>query len=204
MCLAIPVRVVELLGERHGRGRPGRHAQGDLAGAGRRRAGRRLRDPACRLRAVQARPRGGRSSTLALFAEMAKAAAQDAGMKYIDEFRDGELARNLAAASPPRPSPAARYRLMEFCGGHTHAISRYGIADLLPPTVRMIHGPGCPVCVLPIGRIDLAIRLALRPWRDPVHLWRLPARAGLRRPVAAEGQGARRRRAHGLFDRPMR
>ncbi len=50
---------------------------------------------------------------------------------------------------------------MEFCGGHTHAISRYGVADLLPPPVRMIHGPGCPVCVLPIGRIDLAIRLAL-------------------------------------------
>jgi hydrogenase expression/formation protein HypD len=50
---------------------------------------------------------------------------------------------------------------MEFCGGHTHAISRYGVADLLPAPVRMIHGPGCPVCVLPIGRIDLAIRLAL-------------------------------------------
>jgi hydrogenase expression/formation protein HypD len=50
---------------------------------------------------------------------------------------------------------------MEFCGGHTHAISRYGVADLLPPQVRMIHGPGCPVCVLPIGRVDLAIRLAL-------------------------------------------
>jgi hydrogenase expression/formation protein HypD len=50
---------------------------------------------------------------------------------------------------------------MEFCGGHTHAIARYGIADLLPDNVRMIHGPGCPVCVLPIGRIDQAIRLAL-------------------------------------------
>ena len=50
---------------------------------------------------------------------------------------------------------------MEFCGGHTHAISRYGIADLLPANVRMIHGPGCPVCVLPIGRIDLGIRLAM-------------------------------------------
>src|SRR5574337_635088 len=50
---------------------------------------------------------------------------------------------------------------MEFCGGHTHAISRYGVADLLPAKVRMIHGPGCPVCVLPIGRIDMAIRLAL-------------------------------------------
>jgi hydrogenase expression/formation protein HypD len=50
---------------------------------------------------------------------------------------------------------------MEFCGGHTHAISRYGVTDLLPPNVRMIHGPGCPVCVLPIGRVDMAIRLAL-------------------------------------------
>jgi hydrogenase expression/formation protein HypD len=50
---------------------------------------------------------------------------------------------------------------MEFCGGHTHAISRYGVADLLPDNVRMIHGPGCPVCVLPIGRIDQAIGLAL-------------------------------------------
>jgi hydrogenase expression/formation protein HypD len=57
-----------------------------------------------------------------------------------------------------QPGP---YNFMEFCGGHTHAISRYGVADLLPPNVRMIHGPGCPVCVLPIGRIDLAIALAL-------------------------------------------
>ena len=82
-------------------------------------------------------------------------------MKYIDEFRDGGLARQLAAAVAREARPDRRYHLMEFCGGHTHAISRYGIADLLPPNVRMIHGPGCPVCVLPIGRIDLAIRLAL-------------------------------------------
>jgi len=51
---------------------------------------------------------------------------------------------------------------MEFCGGHTHAISRYGLEDLLPANIRMIHGPGCPVCVLPIARIDHAIRLAER------------------------------------------
>ena len=69
---------------------------------------------------------------------------------------------------------------MEFCGGHTHAISRYGVTDLLPPAVRMIHGPGCPVCVLPIGRIDLAIRLALDAARDRRDLRRLPARAGVR------------------------
>src|SRR5699024_1721254 len=53
------------------------------------------------------------------------------------------------------------YRFMEFCGGHTHAISRYGIEDLIPSRIRLIHGPGCPVCVLPVGRIDQAIRLAV-------------------------------------------
>jgi hydrogenase expression/formation protein HypD len=81
-------------------------------------------------------------------------------MKYIDEFRDGELARGLAAAIAREAGSDREYRLMEFCGGHTHAISRYGLADLLPANVRLIHGPGCPVCVLPIGRIDQAIRLA--------------------------------------------
>jgi hydrogenase expression/formation protein HypD len=82
-------------------------------------------------------------------------------MKYIDEFRDGEVAKGLATAIAREADAARTYSLMEFCGGHTHAISRYGVADLLPANVRMIHGPGCPVCVLPIGRIDLGIRLAL-------------------------------------------
>ncbi len=128
-------------------------------------------------------------------------------MKYVDEFRNGELAKNIAAniareanphgqARSPHPNPDGAtshstkpsqndgkvagylpageeanellrkvsdnrtYRLMEFCGGHTHAISRYGLVDLLPDSVRLIHGPGCPVCVLPIGRVDQAIRLA--------------------------------------------
>jgi hydrogenase expression/formation protein HypD len=81
-------------------------------------------------------------------------------VKYIDEYRDGELAKGVASAIAAAARPGREYRLMEFCGGHTHAISRYGIADLLPANVRMIHGPGCPVCVLPIGRIDQAIRLA--------------------------------------------
>ena len=82
-------------------------------------------------------------------------------MKYIDEFRDGDLARGLAAALSAAAQPARRYAFMEFCGGHTHALSRYGVIDLLPANVRMVHGPGCPVCVLPIGRIDMAIELAL-------------------------------------------
>ena len=82
-------------------------------------------------------------------------------MKYIDEFRDGDGARHIAAKIAAEVRPDISYNFMEFCGGHTHAISRYGIADMLPANVRMIHGPGCPVCVLPIGRVDLAIRLAL-------------------------------------------
>ena len=82
-------------------------------------------------------------------------------MKYIDEFRDGEVAKGLAEAIRRETNPARSYHFMEFCGGHTHAISRYGVSDLLPTNVKMIHGPGCPVCVLPIGRVDQAIRLAL-------------------------------------------
>ena len=82
-------------------------------------------------------------------------------MKYVDEFRNGDLARGLAARIAAEVQPGQRYSFMEFCGGHTHAISRYGITELLPDAVRMIHGPGCPVCVLPIGRIDLAIDVAL-------------------------------------------
>jgi hydrogenase expression/formation protein HypD len=83
-------------------------------------------------------------------------------VKYIDEFRDGHLARGLAAAIAVAARPQRQYAFMEFCGGHTHAISRYGVGDLLPANVRMVHGPGCPVCVLPIGRIDMAIELATR------------------------------------------
>ncbi|CAA7625721.1 protein required for maturation of hydrogenases [Candidatus Terasakiella magnetica] len=81
-------------------------------------------------------------------------------MKYIDEFRDGEVARSIAQAIAAEADPLRSYHIMEFCGGHTHAISRYGLEDLLPANVRMIHGPGCPVCVLPVGRIDAAIWLA--------------------------------------------
>ncbi len=82
-------------------------------------------------------------------------------MKYIDEFRDGEVARKIGERLRAEADPARQYSFMEFCGGHTHAISRYGVRELLPPNVRMIHGPGCPVCVLPIGRVDMAIGLAL-------------------------------------------
>lgn len=113
-------------------------------------------------------------------------------MKFIDEFRDGALARQIGARIAAEADPARRYQFMEFCGGHTHAIARYGVMDLLPSNVRMIHGPGCPVCVLPIGRIDMAIRLALEhgaivctygdtmrvPASDQLSLIRAKARGG--------------------------
>lgn len=83
-------------------------------------------------------------------------------MKYIDDFRNARHARALAARICELALPYRDYRLMEFCGGHTHAIARYGLEDLLPSNVRMIHGPGCPVCVLPMGRIDNAVDLAVR------------------------------------------
>jgi hydrogenase expression/formation protein HypD len=84
-------------------------------------------------------------------------------MKYVDEYRDGALARQIAATIAAVAHPDRTYAFMEFCGGHTHAISRYGIEDLLPANLRLIHGPGCPVCVLPTGRMDDAIRLVQRP-----------------------------------------
>ncbi len=82
-------------------------------------------------------------------------------MKFIDEYRQSDLARVLArkiAKMTDKP-----LKLMEVCGGHTHTIFKYGIEDLLPPNIEMIHGPGCPVCVIPLGRTDDCISLALQP-----------------------------------------
>jgi hydrogenase expression/formation protein HypD len=89
-------------------------------------------------------------------------------MKYVDEFRDPEKAELLLAAirrlerciQRPRGAPL---QLMEFCGGHTHTIFRYGLTQLLPDWIELVHGPGCPVCVLPMGRVDDCIALAERP-----------------------------------------
>ena len=81
-------------------------------------------------------------------------------MKYVDEFRDRELAEGLAKAIRHEAHATRRYNVMEFCGGHTHTIFRYGVQDLMPENVSYVHGPGCPVCVLPIGRIDNALELS--------------------------------------------
>lgn len=83
-------------------------------------------------------------------------------MKYIDEFRDSNIAKKLAQAIKHEANPDRDYKIMEFCGGHTHAIFRYGIQGILPKNIELVHGPGCPVCVLPIGRLDNAIELAIR------------------------------------------
>lgn len=80
-------------------------------------------------------------------------------MKYVDEFRQQDLAQKLSKDIAREADPGRQYYLMEFCGGHTHAIFRYGVHDLMPPNLQFVHGPGCPVCVLPVGRIDSAIQL---------------------------------------------
>lgn len=84
-------------------------------------------------------------------------------MKYIQAFRSAKLAKKLITAIQHAVNPKHHYRIMEFCGGHTHTIHRYGIPHILPPQIELIHGPGCPVCVLPIPRIDKAIALAQTP-----------------------------------------
>jgi hydrogenase expression/formation protein HypD len=84
-------------------------------------------------------------------------------MKFVDEFRDAELGRVLAREILAAVEPGRHYKLMEVCGGHTHSIYRYGLADLLPEGVELVHGPGCPVCVIPMGRVDDAIAMAREP-----------------------------------------
>jgi len=82
-------------------------------------------------------------------------------MKYLDEYRDGALAQKLAAEIhrvTTRP-----WTIMEVCGGQTHAIVKFGIDELLPKGITLIHGPGCPVCVTPLEVIDQALEIAARP-----------------------------------------
>jgi hydrogenase expression/formation protein HypD len=91
-------------------------------------------------------------------------------MKYVDEFRDPEKARFLLEEirvlvpriQSERASADPIY-IMEVCGGHTHAIFRYGVETMLPKGIELIHGPGCPVCVLPMGRVDDCVALAHMP-----------------------------------------
>lgn len=89
-------------------------------------------------------------------------------MKYVEEFRDPvagkALARSIAQLVEQTGRTVAHpLKLMEVCGGHTHAIFKYGIEEMLPAALELVHGPGCPVCVLPVGRVDDALSLAEQP-----------------------------------------
>src|SRR5690554_4128376 len=81
-------------------------------------------------------------------------------MKYVDEFRNGDLISNTVREIGRLADGGRHYRIMEVCGGHTHAIYRHGLKDLLPENIELVHGPGCPVCVLPMGRIDDGLAIA--------------------------------------------
>ncbi|MGZ6662599.1 MAG: hydrogenase formation protein HypD [Solirubrobacteraceae bacterium] len=83
-------------------------------------------------------------------------------MRFVDEFRDAELGRAVAGEILSQVQPGRHYKLMEVCGGHTHSIYKYGVDDLLPANVELVHGPGCPVCVIPMGRVDDGIAIAHR------------------------------------------
>ncbi len=114
-------------------------------------------------------------------------------MKYVDEYRDPQLAQNMALeiaeVSAGRP-----LKLMEVCGGHTHTIYKHGVEDVLPRNIDLVHGPGCPVCVLPMGRIDDAIAIART---DGVifttfgDMMRVPGSKGSLLDVKAEGADVR-------------
>jgi hydrogenase expression/formation protein HypD len=84
-------------------------------------------------------------------------------MRFVDEFRQPELITRTADEIRRLADPGRHYRFMEVCGGHTHSIYRFGLNDLLPSNIELVHGPGCPVCVLPMGRIDDGLSIAEQP-----------------------------------------
>jgi len=84
-------------------------------------------------------------------------------MRFVDEYRSGDIAKRLAEQIAGLVKPGRHYKLMEVCGGHTHAIYKHGVEDLLPDEIELVHGPGCPVCVIPMGRQDDAIAIAMNP-----------------------------------------
>ncbi|MFE9206292.1 MULTISPECIES: hydrogenase formation protein HypD [unclassified Micromonospora] len=84
-------------------------------------------------------------------------------MRFVDEYRDADKAQALATQIAALCEPGRQYKFMEVCGGHTHTIYKHGIEDYLPENVSLVHGPGCPVCVIPMGRVDDAIAIAHEP-----------------------------------------
>lgn len=122
-------------------------------------------------------------------------------MKYVDEFRDPKLIHNVAQEIARIVDPNYHYRLMEVCGGHTHAIYRHGLADMLPENIELVHGPGCPVCVLPMGRVDDGLSIAAQ--RDVIltcfgDMMRVPGTKGT--PLELKARGADVRMVYSPLD----
>jgi len=122
-------------------------------------------------------------------------------MKYVDEFRDPALIGRTIKAIQEAVNPARHYRIMEVCGGHTHSIYRFSLEQLLPDNIELIHGPGCPVCVLPMGRTDDALSLVenddliLTAFGD---VMRVPGSKGS--PLAMKAKGADIRMVYSPLD----
>src|SRR5689334_3837544 len=122
-------------------------------------------------------------------------------MKYVDEFRDPKLIRQASDEIRRLADPSRHYRIMEVCGGHTHAIYRFALADLLPPNIELVHGPGCPVCVLPMGRIDEGLTIAEEQhaiFTTFGDVMRVPGRHGS--PLERQARGAEIRMVYSPLD----
>src|SRR5919197_3453822 len=114
-------------------------------------------------------------------------------MRFVDEYRDPTTIRRLSAEIA-HLAAGRHVKLMEVCGGHTHAIYRHGLQDLLPESVELVHGPGCPVCVIPMGRLDDAIAIARAPkviFTTFGDMMRVPSSHGSLLDVKAEGADVR-------------
>jgi hydrogenase expression/formation protein HypD len=122
-------------------------------------------------------------------------------MKFVDEFRDPALIRQTLAEIARVTPRDRRIRIMEVCGGHTHAIYRFGLEELLPANIELVHGPGCPVCVLPMGRIDDGLSLAVErgaTFTSFGDIMRVPGRRGS--PLQHKARGADIRMVYSPLD----
>ncbi len=115
------------------------------------------------------------------------------GLRFVDEYRRPELIKTLVTEIERR-SEGRTIKIMEVCGGHTHAIYKHGLEDLLPPSIDLVHGPGCPVCVIPMGRLDDAIAIAREPeviFTTFGDMMRVPSSRGSLLDAKAEGADVR-------------
>src|SRR5580700_6676879 len=114
-------------------------------------------------------------------------------MRFVDEYRDPAAARALVSRITDLAGDR-EFEFMEVCGGHTHTIYRHGIEHILPASVELVHGPGCPVCVIPMGRVDDAISLAREPgviFTSFGDMMRVPGSTGTLLEAKAEGADVR-------------